>query len=172
VRCFVALLPDAAARARLAAAAAALAPMLPGARRVAPHNLHLTLAFLGELAAGRAAAVAAALAQLPPAQGVWRIDRLDGYARARVAWAGGAPDARLDALAGAVRALLERLGVPYDPQPFAAHVTLLRGARGLAPRPLAPAADWLLGPAALMVSARDAQGSLRYRPWPADAAGL
>jgi 2'-5' RNA ligase len=50
MRCFFAVWPDAAARQRIAAAAAVVEGG-EGARRVPPQNYHLTLAFVGEIAA-------------------------------------------------------------------------------------------------------------------------
>jgi RNA 2',3'-cyclic 3'-phosphodiesterase len=56
VRFFFALWPDAITRARIAAAAAEL-HLDGGARRVPPENFHVTLAFVGEAAAGEIAAL-------------------------------------------------------------------------------------------------------------------
>jgi RNA 2',3'-cyclic 3'-phosphodiesterase len=54
MRCFFAVWPDAAARQRIAAAAA-LVEGGDGARPVPPENYHLTLAFVGEIAAAQLA---------------------------------------------------------------------------------------------------------------------
>ena len=54
MRCFFAVWPDAAARRRIAAAAA-LVEGGDGARPVPPENYHLTLAFVGEIAAAQLA---------------------------------------------------------------------------------------------------------------------
>lgn len=70
MRCFVALWPDAAARAQLSALTARLRQQWPSARPMQPFNLHLTLAFIGELehstARRVAACVGAAGASTPP----------------------------------------------------------------------------------------------------------
>ncbi|MGE4335885.1 MAG: RNA 2',3'-cyclic phosphodiesterase, partial [Pigmentiphaga sp.] len=67
IRCFVALAPDTATRQRLQAL-----PRMGRARPVLPEDLHLTLAFLGDLDAARAQALASALpplaAAMPPLQ--------------------------------------------------------------------------------------------------------
>jgi len=52
VRCFFAVWPDSAARGRIAAAAAVVEGG-EGARLVQPENYHLTLAFVGEIAAAQ-----------------------------------------------------------------------------------------------------------------------
>jgi 2'-5' RNA ligase len=54
VRCFFAVWPDAAARRRIAAAAAVVEGGA-GARLVPPENYHLTVAFVGEIAAAQLA---------------------------------------------------------------------------------------------------------------------
>ncbi len=126
MRCFVALWPDEAARARLAAVAREQQRRFPRARPMRPENLHLTLAFVGELDPARAARVAAALAALPFDPFAWTLDAVGAFERARVLWAAGPECAPLAALAQRVRALLDELRVPYDRKPFVAHVTLLR----------------------------------------------
>jgi 2'-5' RNA ligase len=166
-RCFVALLPDAAARRRLDALARRLHSRHPGARRVPAANLHLTLAFIGALPATRAQEVSDSLATLAAPHGVWTVDRICGFARARVVWAGGEADPCLLALAQAVRDRLQGLGVSFDRAEFAAHVTLLRGIGAWPQEALARAIPWPLSPPVLMVSTRAAGGRLRYRPWPA-----
>jgi 2'-5' RNA ligase len=164
LRCFVALLPGPAARARLDALARTLQRAHPQARRLTAANLHLTLAFVGACPAQRASRIAAALAALPVHEFTWTLDHVGGFARARVAWAGGPPDPRLDALAARVRKALDALGVRYDGQDFAPHVTLLRGVAGIAARPIARPIDWPSGAPVLMRSDRDARGAVRYRP--------
>ena len=65
MRLFIALLLDGAARDQLRAMQRALGQRDPGARLTRPENLHLTLAFLGEVPPGREAAVRRAMDQTP-----------------------------------------------------------------------------------------------------------
>lgn len=126
MRCFVALWPDEAARARLAAVVREQQRRFPQARAMPAENLHLTLAFIGELDAARAAKLAAALDALPIESFAWTLDAVGAFERARVLWAAGPPCAPLADLAQRVRTLLDTQRVPYDRKPFVAHVTLLR----------------------------------------------
>lgn len=145
MRCFVALWPDDAVRTRLDEIARAWHREFPRARRMRSANLHLTLAFIGEIDAETAHRVAATLARSTWTAVPWRIDRIGVFDRARVLWAGSGDDPQLTETAARVRALLDDLRVRYDRKPFAPHVTLLRNlpraAHGTA-QVLAPAIDW------------------------------
>jgi 2'-5' RNA ligase len=167
MRCFVALWPDDAARERLAAVTQQQLRRFPRARAMRPENLHLTLAFIGELDAARAGQVAAALGALPFEPFVWTLDAVGAFDRARVLWAAGPDSVALAALAQRVRTLLDGLHVPYDRKPFAAHVTLLRDlTREEAHRAagtIAPPVIWRADRPQLLQSAQR-EGRLRYEP--------
>lgn len=170
VRCFVACWPDDGARARLDELARTLLGRYPGARRMHAHNLHLTLAFIGQLATPRARELAAALAEDSIEPFEWRLDRIGRFERARVLWAGGAEEPRLLALAEGARGRLRTLQVRFDEKPFAAHVTLLRDLPAHAARePGAPSESisgpfgWQVRSARLVLSERDERGATRYR---------
>jgi RNA 2',3'-cyclic 3'-phosphodiesterase len=169
LRCFVACWPDDATRNRLDQVARALLCRFAGARRMRPENLHLTLAFIGELAPAKAREVAAALPHVGSEPFEWRIDRIGRFERAHVVWAGGPEDTRLAHLAERVRSGLRTRQVAFDAKPFAAHVTLLRD---LPARAAADGVDttesieplgWPIRTAQLLVSERDPQGASRYR---------
>jgi RNA 2',3'-cyclic 3'-phosphodiesterase len=156
LRCFVALWPAAQTAARLAALTHELALAYPQARPVPRANLHLTLAFIGDLDAERARQVAGQLRELESASFVWTIDRVGRFAGPRVAWAGGPAPAALDELVQRVQARLDAAGVPFDRRPYRPHVTLLRhlppDATGT-PRALSPPIEWTAGRAVLLRSA-------------------
>jgi 2'-5' RNA ligase len=165
VRCFVALWPDEAARDRLCLAAQAQKTRFPRARQIPCENLHLTLAFIGELDENRAAQVAVALETISIQPFTWMLDRLGAFDRARVLWAAGPDSPPLAELARRVRTLLDELRVPYDRKPFVAHVTLLRDVSRDAARqaayPIEPPIAWQAGRAVLLRSVlRD--GHVRY----------
>lgn len=114
------------AQRELAGAAKALRPINPA-------TLHLTLHFLGDVAAELAPELARALSERlaapgGPAAPLLRLDGLGGFPdlrQPRVVWAGLAGE--IERLAG-VRELAQQAGelagVGRDPQPFAPHVTL------------------------------------------------
>ncbi|MFG1713451.1 RNA 2',3'-cyclic phosphodiesterase [Micromonospora sp. NPDC049203] len=132
MRLFAAIYPPAVAVADLTARIKGL--RVAGARhaRLAdPANLHLTLAFLGEVPDDRLTDVEHALA---PAARTVRTPRLRlagggsfGQCRSTVLWVGvrGDIDA-LGALAGTIRGGLREAGLPCDDKPFRPHLTIAR----------------------------------------------
>jgi 2'-5' RNA ligase len=169
MRCFAACWPDDATRDSLERVARAAHARFPAARRPRADNLHLTLAFIGELALPQAREAAAALRDACDEPFDWRIDHIGRFGRARVLWAGGPEEPRLTRLAERVRDRLRALRVRFDEKRFAAHVTLLRD---LPAQPMGAAAEvietidpfmWPVRSASLHVSERDAQGAIRYR---------
>lgn len=104
-----------------------------------PEQVHLTLAFLGDVPRGRRAAVvrAASVAASRTAPFAWRPARLDGFPsarRARVAWLGlEQGDAEMIALRRTLVAALAEEGVPPgDARAFTPHLTIARTRRGRA----------------------------------------
>jgi 2'-5' RNA ligase len=166
IRCFVALQPDEAALERLDQLAREQHARFPSARRMRRENLHLTLAFIGALAADRAQQVAARLAAEPIAPFDWSVDSVGAFAGARVLWVGGT-DAQLDALAARARGLLDELDVRFDRKPFVAHVTVLRNvpreaARDVTQR-IEPPILWHAAAPVLLESRTDSNG-VHYEP--------
>lgn len=103
----------------------------PGAPRWSdPADLHVTLAFLGEVPGARVAGLLGALG--PVAAGSRAPDlQLTGAGtfgrRPRVLWSGVTGDvAALDELAGRVAAAARHAGVPVEDRPFVPHLTLGR----------------------------------------------
>jgi len=102
-----------------------------------PEQMHLTLAFLGDVPRDQRAAVvrAAAFAASRSAPFAWRPARLDGFPsarRARVAWLGlEEGDVGMIALRRAVVTALADQGVPPgDARAFTPHLTIARSRRG------------------------------------------
>jgi 2'-5' RNA ligase len=163
VRCFVALYPDERAAQSLAALTAGLLAEHRRARPLRTEDLHLTLAFVGQLPDERARSLARELPRQP--SGVeWTLDRLGSFARARVLWAGGAGSPGLSGLAEQIRTLLARASIPFDPRPFVPHITLARGmAAPFQPMPMTPPVICRFGAVHLVESVTSGSGP-RYQP--------
>ena len=132
MRAFVALeLPEAFAD-ETATLSRALAEACDG-RFAQPENLHLTLAFLGEVGEAEARSAMAALDAARLGAGPVRLAAtgLGTFGRARDAtlWLGIQKDPQLMDLAARVREELSARGLPYDEKGFLPHVTLARRAR-------------------------------------------
>lgn len=162
-RYFLALLPDDSARERLAALCQ------PGDGRCVPApDLHLTLAFLGELRVGSPAAlldkVAGAVVRGPVEVA---LDRIEAWRGPRALCAVGEMPA-VTVLADALWADLVDLGYHRDTRPFRGHVTLARNLPAAvcrqAARPLMPPVRWTSRELWLMASrpGRMSPGEPRY----------
>lgn len=129
-RTFVALTLPPAARASVVDLRRALPPAPRGLRWAAASQLHLTLAFLGDvddeegLAAVRAASRSAAAAHAPFDADLRGLGAFPHAGRARVVWVGwGAGAGAVTALHATLAHVLAR---PADRRPFSPHVTLAR----------------------------------------------
>lgn len=139
VRTFLAVDPPDPTRDALVALRARLEADLRGLRWVGPEQLHLTLAFLGDVPADRldglGEAISGSVASLEPfALTVAGLGAFPKPGRARVLWAGliGDDMPRLDALHRAVADAARRAGCPPADDRFSPHLTLARsrGDRG------------------------------------------
>jgi 2'-5' RNA ligase len=140
-RLFLAFWPDADALEAIAARQSAF-DWPPRARPTSPEKLHVTLHFLGDVAASRLAGLAAVAAL--PFEGFEVEFGLPALWSHGVAVLEPATDAA--ALAGFRRRLGEVLqagGFPVDERPYRPHVTLARHAEGVAlPTSLGPPVRW------------------------------
>lgn len=132
---------------------ARLQDAIPFGRPVDEDNLHLTLAFLGEVTDAQLEAAHEAAGTITAAPFSVELSGLApfGGARSGVLAAGVAPEPRLDALAARVRSRLAGAGMALPRERFRPHVTVLRlGAGDAAPevmaRVLTRHADFRAGP--------------------------
>jgi 2'-5' RNA ligase len=139
IRSFIAVEIPAELKAAMEKLQGELAGLGVAARWVAGGNIHLTLKFLGSVAAGDLAALNAGLQEVasrhPPMRlSASRVGVFPGPRRARVIWAGlcGETD-RLADFRDAVERRLAAVGFAKDPKAFHAHLTLGRFRRS--PRP-------------------------------------
>ena len=137
IRSFIAVPLPETIRAGVFAAAQELAAVLPGvrwSRKV--ENLHVTVKFLGDVADAKLAELVASLSGVLPAVPRFRVElrRMGAFPSARhasVIWAWVDDVQRgLQALAAAVEAAGERVGLPREKRPFTGHVTVGRSKRG------------------------------------------
>lgn len=136
---------------------------LCGGRRMRTENLHLTLAFIGAIEAGRLDAISSAArgVSLRPCDfvlnqpGYWRHNR--------IAWLGATqiPPA-LAAMVEDLRAALTAAAVHFDPKPFVPHITLVRNARPPRELPQFDPVRWKVERFVLLASERDDKGPI-YR---------
>lgn len=128
-RLFFALWPDQHVRAVLAAIAS-LCGTECGGRAVPAPNIHLTLAFLGEVDSERVCEVSALAEAIRSRPFEWVLDTRGYWRRNRIVWMGGSETP--PALRDLARELMEALrahGVRYDTRDYVPHITLVRDAR-------------------------------------------
>lgn len=102
---------------------------IPGARWVPEEQIHLTLAFLGEVEETVVEQLNSALAGIHATEFELCFSStgcFPKYQRPRVLWLGVKPHPHLDELAAKVRAAVLSCGIPQEERPFSAHITLAR----------------------------------------------
>lgn len=160
MRCFVASWPDSPTRQRLTALSDDVRARIDHRRATRADDLHLTLAFIGNLDDATAYRVADAIASLRFRPFAWQLDALGFFAQAGVVWAGTVkqPGKPLAALADRVRCVLDQFDLCYDRRPLTPHVTILRGVKRFNPEPLATI-KWRIDSIALYRSSPAGQAS-------------
>lgn len=98
-------------------------------RPLAAANLHLTLAFLGDISAEKQRALEQLAGRIRQPGFTLTLDDAGQWLRSRVVWLGSRqPPRGLLQLADMLRAQASRSGCYQSPQPFHPHITLLRDA--------------------------------------------
>ncbi|MGN6594248.1 MAG: RNA 2',3'-cyclic phosphodiesterase [Terriglobales bacterium] len=129
MRCFFALPVLNPVQQRLAEALASWQRQWPEVKWEHPAALHLTLQFIGDWPAERAAELAAAAANVRWAAFPLMLTSVGAFPslqRPRTLWAGVAPTPLLRKLADDLGSELSRLGIRPDERPFTPHVSLGR----------------------------------------------
>ena len=167
-RLFFAFWPDAATREALAHASRK-AVRSSGGRPVPPSKLHVTIAFLGSVAASRMAALEAVALRVTAAPLELVFDGIACWAKPQVLVATcSAPPLPATAIASQLWSGLVPLGIPADPRPFRPHVTLARKVRKPAPGLSLRPVSWPVTELVLVESVTDPAGA-RYEVlalWP------
>lgn len=128
-RLFFALMPPLATREACARAGQTL-HLGCGGRTVPVENVHLTLAFLGDVSAGAVPRLRDASTRVSEKSFILILDRAGCWPQSGVGWLGPsqAPDT-LIALHDRLVAIARGLGIAVDSRRFSPHVTVLRRAR-------------------------------------------
>lgn len=128
-RLFFALWPDEMLRSRLVGAAGSLRKTMAG-KWVRPENLHITLAFLGDVASERLPDVLRTGGETAGAGFTLVLDRAEFWPRNGIVCLGAreTPPA-LEALAGSLAGRLGEAGFTMERRAFRAHLTLARKGR-------------------------------------------
>ena len=163
MRCFIAAWPDEPTRLALRSVSDDVQKRVEHRRASEVDDLHLTLAFIGELADDVAYDLSDAIASVRFRPFTWRLDTLGFFSEAGVVWIGASAEATksLTALAERVRALLDHVAVAYDRRPLAPHVTLLRGVKNFVAEKVVPF-EWHIDSIALYRSSA-ARRAPRYQ---------
>jgi 2'-5' RNA ligase len=102
---------------------------IPGARWVPPENYHITLRFIGEVAAHQAEEIDLALSALRARAftlSLTGVGTFEKGGRPVVLWVGVERNAQLDLLQSKIETACQRTGLDPERRRFAPHVTLAR----------------------------------------------
>ena len=168
VRVFYALVLPLQLRPEIGEIARATARRVHG-RPVPADNLHLTLAFIGEIAGSRLPTLIDVGAMQHGGAMTLVLDWLGGFKRAGVAWLGSSrAPVELGRFAAALARAVVAAGIACDERPFHPHMTIARGCRvSPDPQPIGPY-SWAIDGFALLQSETGREGA-RYRTlakWP------
>lgn len=134
-------------------------------RPVPAANLHMTLAFLGDISAEKQRALETLAGRIRQPGFILNLDDAGHWPRSRVVWLGTRRSPRgLLQLADMLRAQAARSGCYQSPQPFHPHITLLRDAQSVQAIP-APGFHWSVPVKAFVLyESSFARGRTRYTP--------
>jgi 2'-5' RNA ligase len=167
LRAFFALWPGATVRAALAPLARDIARKVHG-RPTAVESIHLTLAFLGEVAEAALPSLEAIGAAMPRGTFVMQLAQCGAFGGARVAWVAPAETPpELVNLESQLRTALAAGGFRTEDRPFAPHLTIARRCGRALPHAITPIA-WNVDQLSLLASSLE-PGGARYREvagWP------
>ena len=168
VRAFFALLPDEDVRLQLSALARDVARRSRG-RAVSGDHVHLTIAFIGDVAATTIPALRAIGDALPRIGGMLEFDTPGAWRASGVAWI--APQEiplPLNRMHAELREGLAHAGFPVDARPFRPHVTLARRCVQPLPRAGCPPIRWRVDRLCLLGSQLRPEGPIytELAAWP------
>ena len=138
-RLFFAIWPPGDVRDRVAELARSL-PLQPGARLLVPQNLHLTLAFLGEVDEQTCESLKQGASLIEAVEVTFKLDNLEKWQKPRIACLLPSEyPAALGALAQRLVELARASGISMQDRPYRPHVTLARKvSRAMPEHPVTP----------------------------------
>ena len=123
-------------------------------------NLHITLAFLGQVHVERYGAIVDAARSVRVRPFMLRLDEPGYWKHNHIGWLGAStPPEELATMVEELRASLGCTRIRFDPKPFVAHVTVVRNARP--PKegwPTLNPVNWAVNGFSLISSERDESG--------------
>jgi len=140
-----------------------------GGRAIPAHNIHLTLAFLGDVARDRLARLEEIAAAVSGQRFELDVARVEYWRHNRIVWAGvDQCPGELQALAAGLEQALAPEGFRFDRRPYVPHITLLRDARRAPAMAAIPAVSWRVHDFALVESVPRERGRVYgvLRRWP------
>jgi 2'-5' RNA ligase len=140
-----------------------------GGRVIVARNIHLTLAFLGDVGRERMPRIEAIAAAISAPRCELAVNRVEYWRHNRILWAGveRCPEA-LQSLVGQLEQAFSAEGFRFDKRPYVPHVTLVRNARHAPSETAIPDIAWPVTHYALMESVQRGRGRIYevLREWP------
>ena len=162
LRVFFALVPDSATQASLGVLARDVA-VRTGGRAIVDPNIHLTLAFVGEIDIDRIDVLREMVDALPREAFVLMLDCVGTFRHSEIAWiAPSQVPATLSELQSRIVAALAKDDFRIEERPFHAHVTLARHCRRNIAKARSIPIEWRVGRIALLASIAG-NGGVCYR---------
>jgi RNA 2',3'-cyclic 3'-phosphodiesterase len=158
LRVFFALVPDAATQALLGVLARDVA-VRAGGRAIADVNIHMTLAFVGDVDRDRIDVLREIVIALPREAFALSLDCVGTFRHSDIAWIAPShvPDALLE-LQSRLAAALAKNDFEIEKRPFHAHVTLARRCTRNAAKAHSKPIEWRVQRVALLASIADNGG--------------
>lgn len=125
-------------------------------------NLHLTLAFLGEVEGEKVRLAQEAVLSLEGKGFPLTLDKIGNFGN--LYWAGLRKSPPLEALAARTRRALDQRGLDYDRKPFRAHITLARQVQAPAPFRIEPPPAQMTAERVVLMCSERIGGVLTYTP--------
>ena len=157
VRSFLACWPDDSIAQQLKQCADRIQAQV-GGRVIKQENLHVTLAFLGDLVPTQISTVREICTPLPKSFKL-ELNRVGFWKTKGIVWVGTkTPDLEFNEFVENLRDQIRRVGFRIDNRPFEPHITLMRKVRKR-PRVVLGALDWVIKEYTLVASELDQDGA-------------